>query len=327
MTWALVFNHESLPFDDIDQAKEGIEKFIRISSLCRKDFAISLLLLGDEIGRSLFDVEFANDFFGHQWYTWANRQPQLKEDCQRFRSLQTRQPMLLPEHENNVSLNIEVGLTGKDIGSEALQAAYYYQLFLISFGHTSLWCQNSIDVWVLDLSSCENNTETAQVSNLNSIESFNRQHARLGALRDERLGSGRALWGNRTLFFPNLVLLNEVGSQLRQWPHNTSILNKAREAMGVLNQFVESWQNGQYNDYQHDHLRLCGLAAEVSGESESVNSNPKKRAKREFYLPTTGIKVNFQNHIKLPGFCRLHFYPCPNTKIIYIGYIGQHLPL
>jgi hypothetical protein len=219
-----------------------------------------------------------------------------------------------------------VGLVGQAGGSRVLQAAYYYQSFLLSFGLDEPWEQNSIAVWVLDLLSGDGSTEPAELSNLNSIESYHEQQNQFAALIAQRLNSGKALWENRLTFFPHLVLLNEVGSQLRLWSYSVAILSKTRSVLEVFEQFCCKWQSGEFSTYQHEYLSECGLATEVSGESTSVNTNPKKRAHREFYL-TDGSKKYFENHVKLTKAIRLHFYPCNSSKTIYIGHIGQHLPL
>jgi len=93
-----------------------------------------------------------------------------------------------------------------------------------------------------------------------------------------------------------------------------------------MNNFVEKWRNNVYLDYRHQFLSACDLAAEVSGESTSVNNDSKKKAEREFFLPM-GRKVYCENHVKLPDGFRMHFYPDSATKTIYVVYLGTHLTL
>lgn len=324
MTLALVFNHDSLPFDNIEQAKAGIHQFIQIVTSCNRRYGIGLLLLDNAVGRSLFDVEFASAFNGAQWFDWAKQQSELRDEIRRFRSLETRQPMLLPHHEQQVGHSLEVGLKGQPVGLSSLQATYFYDLFLISFGYSFPWDQLFVDVWVIDLSEdCTEPTDT-QLRNLNDPVSFEYHAAALRAARDERLSGGKNLWENRATFLPNLILLNELGGQLRRWTHSPAILTKAKDALLVMNEFAALWQSGHYDVYQHAYLAECGLAAEVSGESVTVNETPKKRAEREFYLPN-GNKKNFEYHVKLQNGFRLHFYPSSIEKTIYIGYLGPHL--
>jgi hypothetical protein len=56
------------------------------------------------------------------------------------------------------------------------------------------------------------------------------------------------------------------------------------------------------------------LAAEVSGESTSVNNDPKKRKERMFWL-YEGQEVYCESHIKLPDGFRLRFYPDTSKKV------------
>jgi hypothetical protein len=62
----------------------------------------------------------------------------------------------------------------------------------------------------------------------------------------------------------------------------------------------------------------------ISNESDSVNNDPKLRKLRYFKLPN-GHSEYFEMHIK-KGDQRMHIFPDNNQKIIYIGYIGNHLP-
>lgn len=68
---------------------------------------------------------------------------------------------------------------------------------------------------------------------------------------------------------------------------------KARDALNVLESFSDKWLAGEYVEYRHEYLRDLGLAAEVSGESDSVANDPK----RMFWLDD-GRQVYCENHIK-----------------------------
>ena len=85
------------------------------------------------------------------------------------------------------------------------------------------------------------------------------------------------------------------GGQLRTWGHRADILSKARDALLCMNDFARRWKAGEFTDYQHEHLAICGLSAKVSGESPSVNNDLRKRKvvrkMFEFRLVYRGIVV------------------------------------
>ena len=140
------------------------------------------------------------------------------------------------------------------------------------------------------------------------------------------ISSGKELYEQHKTLYPELELCGKAQSQLTIWPHSHSILEQDKESLAVLNKFCEQWQQDIFPDYSHQKLRELGLNHQVSGESTTVKQTPKLLRFRQFYLPT-GKKVDFKNHIKLSDGIRLHFYHETESRIIYIGYIGNHLPL
>ena len=82
---------------------------------------------------------------------------------------------------------------------------------------------------------------------------------------------------------------------------------------------------GAINYAGFEYLRDLGLAAEVSGESDSVNNDPKKKKERMFWLDD-GRQVYCENHIKLPDGYRLHFYADAVNKRVYVAYLGGAFP-
>ncbi len=130
-------------------------------------------------------------------------------------------------------------------------------------------------------------------------------------------------WRN---LFPYLTYCGKVQEQLLGWSASNSVLGQVLESLTALNTFCEQWNNGSIKEYTHERLRASGLNHKISGESESVRKNETLKKERIFWLPD-GRKAFFENHIKLTQGYRIHFYPDPSLRTIYIGYIGKHLRL
>lgn len=326
MTLALVFNHHSLPFSSQQYVIQEVGNFIKTVRACA-NYGFNLVLVDETQDSSLFGVELTQGYYFRDWFNWAKHQPEQRELLSAFRSLQTRRPLLLPEDEKQTDCRIEVGLIGAQQGLNTLLAAFWYKTFLISFSTSQPWNQPIIDVWVLDLDDNSTSSQSQQLFNLFDNASLQTHAFQLKRCRDERLTAGKDIWNNRDEFFPYLQLLeNQIGNALKNWSHRNDILTKARDALVVMNDFVRCWRAGDYQDYQHQFLTECGLAAEVSGESPSVSNDSKKRSEREFWLPA-GVKVYCEYHVKLPSGFRMHFYPHVSEKIIYVVYLGSHLVL
>ncbi|WP_252178013.1 hypothetical protein [Endozoicomonas sp. 4G] len=327
MSQVLVFNHHSLPFDSLSTARSAVPEFIRVTIQCRH-YGYNLMLLDESVDPDWFQMQLAPGYVWRNWYDEACSDSDLKEVVRAFRSLKTRQPLLTAADLEQIGYCREVGLKEDSTALPALLACHIYDSFLISFPSCEKWKKSELQAWVLDLDESHDDLSKAEVllRNIFSFKSLEFHKSALELRRTEQLTTGRKLWSQRKEFFYGLEFIGDFGSQLKAWGHRVDILSKVRDALLCINDFVLRWRAGEFTDYQHEHLATCGLAAKVSGESPSVNNDPKKRKEREFWLPK-GIKVNCQNHVKLPDGYRLHFYPESSEKTIYIAYLGPHLTL
>lgn len=226
----------------------------------------------------------------------------------------------------SIDSTVEVGLLGDTSGKPVLLAAFYLETFLASFTALSAWLNSHIQVWVLDIeaTTCHRNETLLNLSDSASLEAHGDQ---LKQRRNALLSSAKDIWLQRADLFPHLTLLsNQIGTSLKGWSARQDVLIKARDALNVLELFTEKWLAGKYVEYRHQYLRDLGLAAEVSGESDSVNNDPKKQKERMFWLDD-GRQVYCENHVKLPDGYRLHFYADSEEKRIYVAYLGTHLTL
>lgn len=99
-------------------------------------------------------------------------------------------------------------------------------------------------------------------------------------------------------------------------------LNTLYKDMVALDRYIDSgnWK-GRFSE--HDLCQRCNV--NISDESDSVKQNPKKNYHRYFKIPRIGGQYCFL-HIK-EGNLRIHIYPDEKSKIVYVPYIGPHLPL
>lgn len=88
-----------------------------------------------------------------------------------------------------------------------------------------------------------------------------------------------------------------------------------------LERYNAQWTSGAFSTKDIN----VKTSLNVSDESDSVKGNEKLSHERLFSLPNIGSKYCFM-HIKT-GDYRFHFYPNEEDHIIYVAYIGPHLPL
>ncbi len=321
----IVLNHHSLPFANTEAANQGVLLFFKILKTCRA-VGLKVLLLDEDQDKSLMSLELSNSYFVRDWFNAAKNDASLRDWRSFLRSVETKQPLFETVELMAMDNTLEVGLLGDNIGNNVLLATYYFETFLVSFATSAPWLNHKIDIWVLDL---VQKTEEEQTSLPNLVDdvSLAKHKTALLERRNQLINSAKDIWGNRLELFPNLTLLpNQIGTALQNWSARSDILLKARDALNVLEQFSAKWKNAEYKDYRHNYLHDLGLAAKVSGESKSVNADPKKKKQRMFWLDD-GREVYCENHIKLPNGFRLHFYPDSSKKHIYVVYLGTHLLL
>lgn len=325
MSNGIVLNHHSLPFHCKENADSGVLVFLNVLKVCRKA-GLKILLVHDDQDKSLMGLELADDYFVRSWYASAKYKSELTDWCRFLLSLETRQPLFEIVDVEPISDTFEVGVHGESKGKPVLLAAFHFETFLASFTALAAWTRPHIGVWVFELDATPGQRE-GSLLNLCDKASLAVHEEELLRRRNALLYNAKNIWLSRVELFPHLSLLgNQIGTALQNWSARQDVLFKARDALNVLEEFCPKWSAGEYAEYRHEYLRDLGLAAEVSGESPSVNNDPRKKKERLFWLDD-GRQIYCENHVKLPDGYRMHFYPDSERKRIYVAYLGPHLTL
>lgn len=322
----LVFNHHALPFDSPDAADAAMPGFLSLGLRAQRA-GFGVILVDEHLDAKWFRIELAIGYFWQDWHDRHSKKDEKKEMIRAFRSIATHQPFFSPEDmEEGCNLR-EVCVSGTKQSLDALLAAIWHDAPLLGFPTRLPWNRSPVAVTVQRLDEDEEIRETtAEIVNLCSLVVWAENERDFLRERIAAIQSGRALIEQWESLFPALGHCGKAPTQLAKWSQDLSLLDEVKAALTVLNNFSEQWREGKISIYTHDALRDMGLNHEVSGESESVCKDSKLRKKREFRLPS-GIKEYFENHVKLRQRFRLHFFPDAESRMIFVGYIGPHLPL
>lgn len=325
MSNGIVLNHHSLPFASKEDADNGLLAFFNVLKVCRTA-GLKILLVDEGQDKSLMGLELSKGYYVRNWFASASKVAELTDWCRFLKSLETKQPLFETVDIESVGDTVEVGLPEEGSGKPVLLAAFYFETFLASFTALAAWANSHIKVWVFELDAAPEQRDEALL-NLSDSASLGVHGDELKQRRNALLSSAKDIWLQRADLFPHLTLLpNQIGTSLQGWSARQDVLLKARDALNVLESFSDKWLAGEYVEYRHEYLRDLGLAAEVSGESDSVANDPKKKKERMFWLDD-GRQVYCENHIKLPDGYRLHFYADAANKRVYVAYLGPHLTL
>lgn len=321
MSDRLVFNHHTLPFDSPAEACAAMPDFLRIAIKARP-LGFEFILIEEAIDASWFRVRLANNYYWQDWYQQFKDLDQYRDLIRAFRSIATRQPLFSPEEIIQDANLFDVRLPDGETSFSALQAAVWHEAPLISFPTRPPWNQSPMVVVLRFLDeNARIKEEDRPIINFFSLEAFEEHELEFQAQRLQSIHSGKELirqWENIYAF---LYVCGKVKDQLFSWSRTPVLLAQVKESLHILNQFAQSREA-----YTHDKLRSLGLNHPVSGESESVGNNLRLRKQREFYLPD-GRQEYFENHIKLSHGFRIHFWIDEREKKVFVGYVGQHLPL
>ncbi|MDM1503785.1 hypothetical protein HX071_16530 [Myroides marinus] len=127
----------------------------------------------------------------------------------------------------------------------------------------------------------------------------------------------RDFWIKKERLFPNLIMCGQVKNQIASCG-NSAHFNQIIEKLKLLEDAVANWVSGNFSYSQINN----NYALRISPESTSTMN--KYGNERRFSLPNGGTEL-FELHIKT-GDLRFHFFPDNQTRKVYIGYIGNHLP-
>lgn len=127
-----------------------------------------------------------------------------------------------------------------------------------------------------------------------------------------------SFWERREQLFKNIIFCKEVQNNLHQigGTYLSQIIKKIQELDNYIDKF---WKEGDFS-YKNAN---SNSALNISPESNKTMNNQTLKNMRMFSLPD-GRRECFELHIKT-GNLRFHIFP-ENLKV-YIGYIGNHLPI
>jgi hypothetical protein len=316
-----IFNELSTPFATESEAKLGLKNFI-LTCIEINQLGLSTLRLPETIGKNLYHLQIAPNYLISQWL----QEPMIEEEDlkDKFRQIATDSPLMTDGNpiakEWYSRSEFRIRLKSDTKLAEGLGIAYLLNTLCLSFLSDPIWDNEEItDLthWYLDETGLET-TEIISVKHASQPKHVAKHTIWFEDKKRASLQKSRDLWDKKHQFFPHLILCGEVEKQLTKLGIQSKYFDQIIEKLKQLDNYAKEWTEGRYSD---NEVRKYGL--NVSGESLSTLN--KYGTQRKFKLPN-GKREIFEQHIKT-GDLRFHFYPDNQTKKIYVGYIGKHLPI
>jgi len=261
---------------------------------------------------------------GYTVHDWLFDKDVKREEQSYFRTIANKSPLQMPE---DIDINSLLEWSEYSYDSKICKGfaiAAITNSIAVSFQSDECWLTHSfsikrefIDSENLDAGG--SNFEFYEVKHVSEPSHFEHHKEWIDELKLNQVADGIALWRQKEQMFPKLIFCDntkEFITDLRSsHPWFNPILSKFRD----FQHYCEGWHSGQFVD--------TAIRGKLSRESESVRNSSHLIGLRTFLCPDGQHRI-CEWHARLtPNEGRLHFYPDEENKVIYIGYIGRHLPL
>ncbi|MDX2248970.1 MAG: hypothetical protein SF052_19440 [Bacteroidia bacterium] len=314
----LILNEASIPYPDRREADQKFPACLAIVSSAFDSHFKSLLLSGN-LGQSWYEIPLAEAYPFREWLEIQEREYQ-----RRVKSFITKAAVpQIPAEEVVIAERFALSefflFEEREISVPSLGAACLLGQLALSFDSHTRWQPARISLWHTELTSEGDQEAVLDVHHCVSAAQWQVFKDRIIEERRDSLRKGSELWDNREAEFPHIVFCGQTKSQLQHIFVSATVYNQLYGALTALNSYCEKGQD----------FSLASLKAEtqltISDESDTVKNNPRLSNLRTFVVGSE--KQFFGFHIKnFSGAFRLHFYPNPSEKKMYIGYFGKHLP-
>jgi hypothetical protein len=290
----LVFNELSLPFDNKYKAKDGFKNFLEVLKILREKNIQKIRMDKDFKEYEIIKDIYLQEFFRELDSTFKDRfQIFLANDI-----LKIETPLIKDDEIGDVEDYIISTYKYEDtINNGGLAVAHFWNTIAMSFDSNTKW-----DNYQIGLKKDKKEIKINHISKQFHIEKHNsffdklEEEVKLGIKQDD-------FWDKKEELFSKIKFVDEVEKQVKEldkmvFCQAVSILRDIETNRKILSDFT------------------------ISGEGETVRTNPDLKSQREFKV--NGKKEFFEKHIKnLSNGHRIHFLEKKDE--IYIGYIGKHL--
>jgi len=229
MSSCLVFNHHSLPYDQIAEAAAAVPEFLRICVRGQR-LGLNIVLVDSTVDISWFRVQLAPDYFWQDWYNKNINDGNVRDMIRAFRSIVTRQPFF---SHNDMAYGVglfDVRLVDDNLSYNALRAAAWHNTHIVGFPTRAPWDASPIAVIKESLvDNGEIQLDNLSVINLYSVAILGSVEFSIRNERSAMVRTGKELATNWKELFQHLTLCGKAQEQLASWSHHLSVLSQVKD--------------------------------------------------------------------------------------------------
>lgn len=248
---------------------------------------------------------------------WLNDHTVDREARAIVRSKVSKSPYideLVAQKDKNNNLLHEFNYGGHQ--AIGLGAAYLFNAIAASFANADEWANHSLKLHVTEYNEEDKIVTTPEeVKHASTATHFDFFSIWLKQEKDKQIANGKLLWLKRNDYFPHLVFCKDVQDQIEGLSGNEPEFHMIKNRLYELEQVCSEWKTGI--------IPIDHFPSRVSPESETRLAQFRNVLNK---VCPDGKEREFSLHSRYtPGPGRIHFFPEPSEKRIYIGYIGPKI--
>ena len=307
------------------QARAMMECFVMTYLHSLKN-GVSEIRLHESV-QNIYSWTLCPEYLVSQWKEDPEVDKPLKS---RFKSIILKSPIFEEHHfveaEEFKDSEFFFEEAGQLKNCSGLAAAYIYDTPAISLDSAETWQTSTLGIThnyvIANEDNVEIKSELRSIKHFYNIETFNSHNDWIEEQYRESTKTASDLWLKREELFPNLIFCGETEKQLQNNTISGKFFKQIYSKLGTLNKIASEWKlmNGVFDA----RWASANYPIEVGEESECTLN--RYGTDRSFKLPD-GQYETFELHIKFQTNIRIHFFCRTESREVFVGYIGKHLPI
>lgn len=305
----LIFNELSASggYDSRYSASKGIQRLILLSKELIKIGFSGYLRTVENFSQLLL----ASGYTIHQWAT--DREVGADRDMQRWLLTFAAKAPYIDQFINQAEDGTLIEFTFNDEVCAGLGLAYLWKSGALSLDADNRFTLSDISLKLYQIDSDGESESVVKVESIYKIEQLATWRKELDHNRLIRISSGDAFISDCEDIFPYLSIGDKASKQIRELTGSEIYFREVIRHFHVLNQTMGAWSEGPFNPN------------EINWSPETSSTLDRYGDQRTFICKDGESRV-FSFHSKLMSANkRIHFYPVTEARIVYIGYVGNHL--
>ncbi|WP_413586043.1 hypothetical protein [Bdellovibrio sp. HCB274] len=258
---------------------------------------------------------------GYYISNWAADQSINREKRLYIHTLLTKNPLLkeLPDPlcEDIKETSVKVYRTHGD----GVTVSYLTDNPVISFNTDPKWDVPLLDIEVEQLKTGDQGNpeivqHTSTLINFSTLQSFQANRTKIQQIHLRRFATIEDFWARKGDVYPHLTFSPEVKDQLAGYTTpQQQFFQQAMMRLNEINNYCQTWSSGP-----------CTILSDIPNISPESLSTMQAYGELRKFPDDSGSYKLCELHARItPGPGRIHFYPLPDQKKIFIGYIGPKL--